>query len=156
MERNLKMRGQRNNNPLNIEYSKRNKWVGKISDPKLKTDERFEEFDTMENGVRAAIKLVQSYIKRGFNTVPDIIRRWCPDNTAEGYISFVMNSIRKVYPDFESDSILEWHNAAHIGEMIKAMARMESQYTITDAMFLEAWKSAHDKAYTRRKQQGEA
>lgn len=150
-------RGQRNNNPLNIEYQKRNNWVGRIKDPALKKDTRFEEFDTMENGLRAAILLIQSYIKKGFDTVPDIIRRWCPpaengeESTAQ-YINFVMRHMKEFMPDFTRKTIIEWHDARLLSLLIKAMALQESAYEVGDEELLTAWSSAQSKNYSWRKQ----
>ena len=81
-------RGIRLNNPLNIRKSS-NKWDGKVIPS---SDEEFEEFATIVHGIRAAIKIVQTYVrKHGCRTIEDIIKRWAPpsENNTKRYIDFV-------------------------------------------------------------------
>ena len=53
-------RGIRNNNPFNIKKSP-NKWLGKKS---VSSDPVFEQFETMDYGIRAGIVLLRRYVKR--------------------------------------------------------------------------------------------
>lgn len=85
-------RGIRNNNPLNI--VKGQNWKG---ERQPQTDRRFEEFVSMEFGIRAGFKLLRNYIT-GFNglsskinTIDAIIKRWAPshENDTENYIKQV-------------------------------------------------------------------
>ena len=138
MEKDLKYRGQRNNNPLNIVVS-RSKWVGKVTDPQLKKDSSFEEFTEMKYGIRAAIKLLQNYIKQGINTVPAIISRWCPDETSERYAGIVLKQLKKWFPDFGKTTTVTCHDFEKLMRLVQAMAIVESQYKIADNEFLEAW-----------------
>lgn len=81
-------RGIRLNNPLNIRKSS-SKWDGKVIPS---SDEEFEEFATIEHGIRAAIKIVHTYVrKHGCRTMEDIIKRWAPpsENNTKRYIDFV-------------------------------------------------------------------
>jgi len=142
-------RGMRNNNPLNIKIS-RSKWVGKIT--KDKKDDVFEEFDTMVNGLRAAIKLVQNYIKRmRFNTVEVIISRWCPDETREAYISNVTNYIKKFIPEFTKTTPIVWYDINTLYFMIAAMAWQESRMVIDTALFYEAWQALDPHTQSKNK-----
>lgn len=82
----------RNNNTGNIRYSVFNNWVGQTGQ-----DERgFVVFDTIQNGIRAHIKLLRNYINSGDNTIAKIINRWSPPNgtgntqaSTNNYISYV-------------------------------------------------------------------
>lgn len=85
-------RGIRNNNPLNI--VKGQNWQGERHP---QTDRRFEEFESMQYGIRAGFKLLRNYIT-GFNglsskinTIDAIIKRWAPsrENNTESYITQV-------------------------------------------------------------------
>lgn len=85
-------RGIRNNNPLNI--VKGQNWKGERHP---QTDRRFEEFESMQYGIRAGFKLLRNYIT-GFNgltskinTIDTIIKKWAPahENDTEKYISQV-------------------------------------------------------------------
>ena len=51
-------RGIRNNNPLNIRIG--NTWLGEVADP---SDPSFEQFVSMQYGVRAACVLLRRYIR---------------------------------------------------------------------------------------------
>lgn len=85
-------RGIRNNNPLNIR--KGNNWKGERHP---QTDKSFEEFETMEMGIRAGFKLLKNYITgyggkvAPYNTVEKIVKRWAPptENATRNYIDFV-------------------------------------------------------------------
>lgn len=85
-------RGIRNNNPLNI--VKGQNWKGERHP---QTDRRFEEFESMQYGIRAGFKLLRNYIT-GFNgltskinTIDTIIKKWAPahENDTERYITQV-------------------------------------------------------------------
>lgn len=86
-------RGQRNNNPLNIRHSA-DQWQGACEE---QTDPSFVQFKTMEQGYRAAWKILESYwkyfhrTKQAFN-VKNIIGRWAPpiENDTKVYIHSVL------------------------------------------------------------------
>lgn len=85
-------RGIRNNNPLNIR--KGNSWQGERHP---QTDKAFEEFESMEYGLRAGFKILRNYITGyngktpKFNTIEKIVKRWAPptENATRKYIDFV-------------------------------------------------------------------
>ena len=152
--RNMKVRGQRNNNPLNIIISK-SYWVGKINDPSEKKDNRFEEFTDMKYGIRAAVKLLQNYIRKGWDTVPVIIKRWCPDETAPSYTAYVLGRMKGYFPDFEKHKPIRWYDFETLMRLVQAMSKLESQYEITDAEFLEAWQELDNANRSNRKKKEE-
>lgn len=85
-------RGIRNNNPLNIR--KGSSWKGERP---VQTDQAFEEFVSMEWGIRAGIKLIRNHIT-GFNgkrppanTIKKLISVWAPvtENNTEAYVRTV-------------------------------------------------------------------
>lgn len=88
----MEPRGIRNNNPLNIR--KGNNWKGERPN---QTDKAFEEFQTMEYGIRAGFKLLKNYITgyggkvAPFDTIEKIVKRWAPptENATRNYIDFV-------------------------------------------------------------------
>lgn len=80
-------RGIRNNNPLNIEYSKGNNWVGQTG-----SDGRFATFSAPAYGYRAALKTLKTYREKyGLKTLREMITRWAPpgENDTELYIRTV-------------------------------------------------------------------
>eukprot|EP00854_Cymbomonas_tetramitiformis_P004702 gene4702-5756_t len=95
--------GLRNNNPGNI-IKTSIQWKGKISGKNrpvnlLSTthhDERFEQFDTMHNGVRALSKNLHTYMTvHDIRSVASIIEHWAPrnENDTDKYIEFVAKGI---------------------------------------------------------------
>lgn len=92
MDKSIVPRGIRNNNPLNIRVG--NNWRGEKT---VKHDSAFEEFTSMEYGVRAGFIILRKYmtgyngLTRKFNTIDLIIRRWAPasENNTESYINQV-------------------------------------------------------------------
>ena len=88
----MEPRGIRNNNPLNIR--KGNNWKGERPNQK---DKAFEEFVSMEYGIRAGFIILRKYISgyngltTKFNTIELIVRRWAPptENATQKYIDFV-------------------------------------------------------------------
>lgn len=92
MDKAITPRGIRNNNPLNIR--KGNDWKGERPEQK---DKAFEEFTSMEYGIRAGFIILRKYITgyngltQKFNTIEKIISRWAPavENNTTAYISQV-------------------------------------------------------------------
>lgn len=71
-------RGERNNNPGNIDRNA-TKWQGAASDQS--GDSRFIVFTSAEYGIRALAKVVLDYYrKHALSTVRAIIDRWAPPN----------------------------------------------------------------------------
>lgn len=75
------------NNPLNLRNTS-DQWKGKIG-----SESGFVVFDTVENGLRAAmINMRNAYIKRGLKSIAEIITKWAPpsdNNDTAGYIKYV-------------------------------------------------------------------
>lgn len=78
-------RGIRNNNPLNIR--KGNNWQGERHP---QTDKAFEEFVSIEMGLRAGFIIIRNYFKKrpAVNTITTIISRWAPpsENVTTAYV----------------------------------------------------------------------
>ncbi len=124
------LRGIRNNNPLNIRRNPRNKWRGMRP---VQDDPSFCQFTEMKWGLRAAIRLMENYIKKGCKTPRQIISRWAPpseNNTA----SYVRKACQRagLDPDFP---VLFW---ADLRKLIKAMSWIESRFQPTDELLDEA------------------
>lgn len=85
-------RGIRNNNPLNIR--KGNNWKGEVS---RSTDGEFEQFVSMQWGIRAGFKILKNYMTgyggrvKPLTNIHDIIHRWAPpnENNCRAYIDSV-------------------------------------------------------------------
>lgn len=97
-------RGIRNNNPGNLIITK-DAWQGLIPLSK-NTDGKFQQFTTMEYGIRAMFKDLVNDINKGKNTVRKLITEYAPpnENNTGQYIKDVCNSIG-VTPDQKITSV---------------------------------------------------
>lgn len=78
------------NNPLNIRFNASNHWRGLIG-----KKNGFCEFESLENGFRAAAIILRRYRSYGKVSLVDIIHRWAPENdnnNTDSYIKFVSDS----------------------------------------------------------------
>lgn len=74
------------NNPLNIRYNL-TLWLGLSG-----VNHGFCEFDELQHGLRAGLRIMETYRKKyGLDTVDKIIKRFAPsyENDTKAYISFV-------------------------------------------------------------------
>ncbi|WIV89958.1 structural protein [Proteus appendicitidis] len=89
-------RGERNNNPGNIDYNPFNKWKGLVGIETGVSNPRFCVFESPEYGIRAIYKLTQTYQRKyGLNSVSAIINKYAPpvENNTSGYINRAAVSI---------------------------------------------------------------
>lgn len=86
-------RGIRNNNPGNIRKSN-TQWQG-MAPPEQQTDAEFLRFIAPEWGIRAMVRILQTYRAQGRTTVADIITRWAPpsENDTASYIQAVSKRV---------------------------------------------------------------
>ena len=82
-----KTRGLRNNNAGNIRWDNRTQWLGQVG----ADDKNFIIFSDEKYGIRAMVRVLRSYQRRGVVTLGDIIATWAPanENNVEAYISSV-------------------------------------------------------------------
>ena len=129
----MELRGIRNNNPLNIRRNPANQWQGLRP---VQADKLFCQFKAMKWGLRAAIKLLDNYIRRGAQTPRQIISRWAPPSENDT-ASYVRKACQRagLDPDFP---VLFW---ADLRKLIKAMAWIESRFQPADELLDEARKT---------------
>ena len=111
-------RGIRNNNPLNIRIG--NTWLGERPNP---IDPLFEEFVTIEYGLRAGFCILRRYIRRyRRNTIATIIQSWAPavENSTQRYIDIVSNrlSLSPLAP-------IDYDDKVTMCRLVQAMAYVE-------------------------------
>lgn len=128
-------RGIRNNNPLNIRIG--NTWIGEVEHP---TDKEFEQFESMEYGLRAGFILLHRYINRyGLRTITDIISRWAPsnENNTQNYIRIVsqLTGIGCLDP-------ISWENRAAMCSLVDAMVRVECGQMIPWSLISQGYSLA--------------
>lgn len=111
-------RGIRNNNPLNIRIG--NVWLGEVDNP---TDLEFEQFVSMEYGLRAAFVLLRRYIRHyHLDTVQKIISRWAPhnENHTDNYVASVCCQM-----GIEKDTPIKYEDRETMYKLVEAMSQVE-------------------------------
>ena len=112
-------RGIRNNNPLNIRVG--NVWLGEVKYP---TDPHFEQFNSMEYGLRAGFVLLRRYIRHyKRQTIEDIISSWAPsnENNTKAYIDTVVK-----VSGIPSNRILHYSDKETMCKLVDAMCFVEN------------------------------
>lgn len=112
-------RGLRNCNPGNIRRSK-TRYLGEVTPSR---DAAFKQFETMAWGYRAMFVLLDSYRRRGYGTLRQMIARYAPlvENHTENYIRCVAT-----WSDVDADEPLDTHDRATMLAVVAAMSRMEN------------------------------
>lgn len=128
-------RGIRNNNPLNIRIG--NVWLGEVQE---NTDLEFEQFVSMEYGLRAAFILLRRYINHyKLNTINKIIQRWAPSN--ENNTSKYSSTVCK-RTGIPGDQIISFYDRDVMCSMVKAMAYVECGVELDDAKIRKGYALA--------------
>lgn len=128
-------RGIRNNNPLNIRIG--NTWLGEVSNP---SDSEFEQFVSIQYGLRAAFCILRRYIRRyGRNTPAKIIKAWAPasENNTARYIEVVCKRAR-----LGADDVIEYADVSQMVRLVQAMAYVEVGQNIDVKVIEESYKLA--------------
>lgn len=122
--------GQKNNNPLNIRLTKET-WKGKI-----KSNNAFEAFDTIEHGYRAALISLHTYYSAyRIRTIHGMVSRWAPssENDTKGYIANVSKET-----GIGADQEIVF-NRTTMNPIISAMSHQETGMRPTKQQLETAW-----------------
>lgn len=128
-------RGIRNNNPLNIRHG--NVWLGEVNNP---TDPEFEQFCTMEYGLRAAFMILRRYIRRyGHNTIRTIVSTWAPsnENNTTAYIERVAAQMK-----LDPDEPIKYEDDETMYKLVEAMCLVECGTQVDESKIIKAYKMA--------------
>lgn len=125
----------RNNNPLNIRIG--NVWLGELANP---TDRDFEQFCTLEYGLRAAFILMRRYINHYHRySVPEIVDAWHHDSefVTAGFID-------KIYQlsGIMDGEMLNYFNENQMCRLVAAMAKLIADADIDMKRIEKAYKMA--------------
>lgn len=119
-------RGIRNKNPLNIRRTQIH-WLGMCEQ---QTDAAFCQFTDMRYGIRAAARVIKTYVSRyNCRTVQDIIHRWAPPsdgNNTGKYVRTVCNGSAFLTPT----TIIDPDNDEQLTHLLQRMAFVECGYII--------------------------
>lgn len=130
-----KPRGIRNNNPLNIRIG--NTWLGEVPNP---TDSDFEQFVSMEYGLRAAFCILRRYLRRyGRKTPSMIIKAWAPssENDTQRYIDVVCRRSM-----ISPNEVLIYADKDTMCRLVKAMAFVECGVDIDSSIIEKSYDMA--------------
>lgn len=130
-------RGIRNNNPLNIR--KGCDWKGERHP---QTDKSFEEFESLEMGLRAGFVLLRNYIngttRIGLkdNTIARIIARWAPssENDTARYMKFVCEQT-----GLHQNEVIRFRERSKMVAIVHAMCKMECGVDIDTKLIESAY-----------------
>jgi hypothetical protein len=134
-------RGERNNNPGNLNYLSANAWRGQIGieivPPGENYTPRFGRYDTALNGIRAVVCQLLAYQRiHGLRSIRAMITRWAPgadDNNTAAYIAAVCNYCA-VTPDDDFDLT----NPDNLENIVFAVIRQENGRCLYGAATLSA------------------
>lgn len=125
-------RGLKNNNPGNIRQSG-TRYLGEV---RPSQDKAFKQFETIAWGYRAMFVLLDSYCRRGYLTLRQMISRYAPpvENNTQVYLDFVCCRTG-IHPD----SPIDTHHAATMMLIVAAMSRIENGVETNMFDVTEGW-----------------
>jgi hypothetical protein len=130
-------RGLRNNNPGNIRltYDSKGKkvfWIGEIEGK----DKSFKTFKSLEYGYRAMFVTLNSYLKKGVNTIEKIVNRYAPaedNNEPAAYI----NTVTRI-SGLEPNRVISSNE--QLQKIIKGMSFVENGVEADEAKILKGYQ----------------
>ena len=130
-------RGIRNNNPLNIR--KGNDWLGERP---IQKDRAFEEFVSLEMGLRAGFIILRNYQRTSLapkmraNTIRKIINRWAPasENDTLRYIDLVAKR-----SGLNPDELIAYRDKPRMLAVVEAMCFVECGQAIDKDIISSAY-----------------
>lgn len=127
-------RGIRNNNPLNLRITN-TPWQGKKTP---NTDGSFEQFESLEMGIRAAMVNIRTMIRRDrLDTIEKLIPRWAPASDGNNENSYIFNVCKK--SGIGQTERLVITNKNQICRLVWAMAFVENGTEISFGRVENAW-----------------
>lgn len=127
-------RGLRNNNPLNIRITA-TAWQGKITP---NTDGEFEQFKTLELGIRAALVNIRTLIRRDHcDRLPLLIGKWAPSSDGNNVGAYIKAVAAKA--NINEHERLMYANKNQMCRLAWAMAFVECGQEISFGRVENAW-----------------
>ena len=130
--------GQRSNNPTNIRPG--SNWQGLKGVAIAGKNGKFCVFENNTYGSRAALVLLNNYIKGGYNTISKIINRWAPaadNNNPTNYADFVARN-----SGVDKDAVLQFEQQENIIKILSAMIQKETAQTLPKETLIKAYDLA--------------
>ena len=133
-------RGIRNNNPLNMEYHKRNNWHGQLPYNKI-IEPRFCRFSHMMWGYRAAACLLKKYINvYRLKTIEEIINLWAPpgENQTNAYVDRVCE-----ISHLSRNQVIDFNDQIAMLSLIGAMTVVECGNAFNPSKNADLWSAMY-------------
>lgn len=135
-------RGFQNNNPLNLRVSNNN-WLGKV---KNNTDGVFEQFTTIEYGLRAAMRNIATIVNRrknqGLSTnVRGLVHIWAPNGDGGNNELAYCSAIYK-HSGIEADNLVKINDREFMCRLIQSMCVVENGRAVSQAQVDSAYNLA--------------
>lgn len=127
-------RGLRNNNPGNLRKSS-STWIGKLSPGQ---DSSFEQFKTIALGLRAMLKLLQTYIGRGNNTIAKILPTYAPSSDGNNTQQYIID-VEK-WAGIGRNTVISANDKSTLIKVANAMVRKENGNSLNTGYFETAWQ----------------
>lgn len=110
-------RGERNNNPGNLNY------VGQAGASLERPGGRFAKFETAYDGLRAMARQLTLYAQRGINTVQGIISTWAPssENNTGAYVNAIASKL-----GINPNAALNLQNPQVLSQLMDGIIRHEN------------------------------
>jgi hypothetical protein len=124
-------RGERNNNPGNIDFHPSNAWHGQLGLELDHAPARFARFDCAENGIRALAKILLHYDRaEHLETVRAIVSKWAPaiENDSGSYVADLDRRL-----GIAADDRLDLADPAILGRLVTGIIIHENGHCIYDA-----------------------
>lgn len=113
---------------------------------------KFAVFPTLDEGVLAATKQLQTYGSKGINNVKDIVNKWAPsnENDTASYIRHVVKSTK-----FSETEKLNLNDPAVLAKLISAMATKEGAGSrVTEGAVIQIYNNTGGNAIVNSAQLG--
>lgn len=133
-------RGIRNNNPGNIKNNEKIDWMGEV--PKnAKLDDAFEEFSSIEYGIRAMMILLRNYqLLHGLHSIKEIIGRYAPKrdrNNTPYYVRYV-----SVHLEVPADAPIDLSDKATMTNVVDSIIFIENGVRVDKEIIEKGWELA--------------
>ena len=141
MEKKTTPRGIRNNNPGNIKNNEKIDWLGEVPE-NAKLDDAFEEFESIEYGIRAMMILLRNYQRiHGLRSIEEIIGRYAPKrdklNNTPYYIRYV-----SVHLEVPANAPVDLSDKATMLNVVDSIIFMENGVRVDKAVIEKGWELA--------------
>lgn len=110
------------NNPFNVRNNPKNRWLGQVNQCK-----GFCVFSSRHYGIRCAMIVIRTYMRRNLFTIKSIINEFAPptENRTSAYVLYIVGYLRSWKYEVDENYVIVPGTQEYF-RMLQAMAFMES------------------------------